>query len=159
MAKKNSLKNQAVAEIVRELSDKGYELIVKAYNNANYDKNQTQNLHDSYGSAVFYNGKLYPNSKRYMTNRAVGGRYNTLSGEVEYGRAEVDKFFDNYIPIPKGFELVCVVAMFYGEIIAKGLQSNVGTKYRVISGIEDGMQDLKNKYKGNIKNISWGAKV
>ena len=52
-----------IDDLAKKLAIKGRNLIEKAYLDADYNKNKTQNLHDSYGSAVFYNGELYPNSK------------------------------------------------------------------------------------------------
>lgn len=148
-----NLKNSYINQYAKYLADEGRKLIIKAYETANFDKNKTQNLHDSYGSAVYYNGKLIPSTKHLFTSRAVGGRYNTYSGEIEYGRQEINEFFDNYKPHTKGFELVTAAAMFYAEVLEKGT-GKLRRKYRVISGIGSAMDELAAKTKGRVIDIN-----
>lgn len=148
-----SLKKRYLDQYAKYLADEGRKLIIKAYETANFDKNKTQNLHDSYGSAVYYNGKLIPSTKYLFTSRAVGGRYNTYSGEIEYGRQEINEFFDNYKPHTKGFELVTAAAMFYAEVLEKGT-GKLRRKYRVISGIGSAMDELAAKTKGRVIDIN-----
>ena len=73
------------------LAKEGKRLIDTAYANKDYN-NRTYNLHDSYGSCVFYNGKELPNTRRYVGRKAVAGKKNG-SGELVLGRAEIDKYF------------------------------------------------------------------
>lgn len=149
----SNLKDKYIKIISKQLADEGRNLVIKAFNTANFNKNKTQNLRDSYGSAVFYNGKIVPNTKFMLTSRAVGGRYNKYTDEVEYGRNEINKFFDNYKPKTNGFELVTAVAMFYASILEKG-KGNLRHKYRVISGIDNYLNELAKKVGGNIVNIN-----
>lgn len=140
--------NEVIArKVVNALADKGQKLIQKAFNESDYSKDKTQNLHDSYGSAVYYNGKLVPGSERYFISRAVEGRYNSTTNEIDYGRDEIESFFHNYKSKRKGFELVIAVAMFYGEILEKG-SGNLRRKYKVISSVADDVEMLASKFKG-----------
>lgn len=149
----DGLKERYIASYAKKLAEEGRKLITKAFETANFDKNKTQNLHDSYGSAVFYNGKLVPGTKYFFTSRAVGGKYNSQSGEVDYGRSEIDNFFDTYKSSFKGFELVTAAAIFYASILEKG-SGRLRRKYRVISGIDSDLMDLASKTGGKIVNIN-----
>lgn len=135
-----------------ELANEGKKLIDKAYADANYDKNKTQNLHDSYGSCVFYKRKEVPNTRRYVGRKATVGRKNP-QGELILGRAEVDKYFDNYKPKSDGFELVAVAAIFYAEILEKG-KGKLKHKYRVISGLTNDMNQLAVRTRGKVVDIN-----
>ena len=144
--------NKAIKEMTLKLTLEGKRLIVKAYNEADYRKDKTQNLHDSYGSAVYYNGKLQPNSKRYVGREAVVGKRD-LDGNLILGRAELDEFLDSYRAKPRGFELVVVATIFYAGILEEGKQSPNGNKYIVISSIADDMDRLAHKVKGRVTQI------
>lgn len=133
--------------LAKQLAEDGYNLIKNAYAMSNYNKDQTQNLHDSYGSAVFYKGRLYPGTKRYFSKLASKPRYNKYTGENEYGRDEIDKFFDSYKPDNKGMQLVTVVTMFYAGILEGG-KYPLKRKYKVIFMIGDDVQKLVKKIKG-----------
>lgn len=133
------------------LSEEGRKLVIRAFESASFDKNKTQNLHDSYGSAVYYNGTLLNDSKYVFTSRATQGRFNTYTGEMEYGRYEINDFFNNYKPHTKGFELVVVAAMFYGQILESG---KLRRKYKVISGINSDIGLLASKLKGSVIDIN-----
>lgn len=136
-----------------ELSKEGRKLILKAYNTANYKKDKTQNLHDSYGCAVYYNGKYVYGTKQFLNARAKVPRFNYYTGQKEYGFDEMNKYLDNYKPSTKGFELVVVAAMFYAEILEKG-KGRLRRKYRVISGIDSDMSELAAKVGGRVIDIN-----
>ena len=65
MAKK-SAKN-IEQEVIEFLTEQGERIIKEAYNRRNW-KNQTYNLQDSYGSAVYKNGYLIRKSIRYISS-------------------------------------------------------------------------------------------
>lgn len=147
-----SWRDKIVSKIAKSLSDDGYKLIVKAYEGSDYRKDRTQNLHDSYGCCVYYDGKKIKGSDRYMVSRATQGRYNYYTDEIEYGRQEIKDFFNNYTPNAKGFELVLAVAMFYGKYLEEQ-KGGISRKYKVISFVSKEAQDLANKYNGKAKKI------
>lgn len=148
----SNIKDKYINMYAKQLADEGRKLVMKAYQTATFNKNKTQNLRDSYGCAVFYNGKMLPNTKFLFTSRAIGGKYNNYTGEVEYGRSEINHFLDNYKTHTNGFELVVAVAMFYGYILEEK-KGRLREKYVVISGIDSYMDELKRKTGGTIVEI------
>ena len=152
MASLKGLQEYLVNNYAKELANEGKRLIDRAFATANFDKHKTQNLHDSYGSCVFYAGREVPNTRRYVGRKATVGKKNP-QGELIFGRAEIDRFFDSYSPKSKGFELVTAVAIFYGEILEKG-KGTLRRKYRVISGLNSGMDVLAKQTGGRIIDIN-----
>ena len=152
MATLSNIRDSYIREYSNMLAQEGKKLIDKAFATANFDKNKTQNLHDSYGSCVFYNGKEVPNTRRYVGRKAVVGKKNQ-QGEFILGRAEIDNYFDNYKATSKGFELVTAAAIFYAEILEKGM-GTLKRKYRVISGLGSEMNALAKRTGGKVVNIN-----
>ena len=152
-----AIRDKIINTIINRLANEGNKLIIQAFSQADFNKNKTQNLHDSYGSAVYYNGKLVQGTQRFMTNLAKVGRYNSYTQQVEYGREEIESFFRDYKANNKGFELVIAVAMFYGTCLEEG-SGNLKRKYRVISSVADEVQALASKYKGTVRRIKEGVK-
>lgn len=133
-----------IDQLAKKLADDGRRLIERAYLQADYNKNRTQNLHDSYGSAVYYNNQLYPNTKRYFSKAATTSKYDPYANEAVTGRRAIDDFFNEYNPTTDGLELVVAVAIFYGEILERG-GGNLRRKYKVISMIGDDIRELAQK--------------
>ena len=148
----SNIRDSYIREYSNMLAQEGKKLIDKAFATANFDKNKTQNLHDSYGSCVFYNGKEVPNTRRYVGRKATVGKVNP-QGELILGRAEIDNYFDNYKATSKGFELVTAAAIFYAEILEKGM-GKLKRKYRVISGLGSEMNALAKRTGGKVVNIN-----
>lgn len=148
----SSIVDRYVRMYANELAEEGKKLIDTAFANANFNKNKTQNLHDSYGSCVFYKRKEVPNTRRYVGRKAVVGKKNP-QGELILGRAEIDKFFDTYKPHTDGFELVTAAAIFYAEILEKG-KGRLRRKYRVITGLGSQMNTLAAKVNGKVVDIN-----
>lgn len=147
-----SIVDKYVRMYANELAAEGKNLIDKAFATAEFNKNRTQNLHDSYGSCVFYKRKEVPNTRRYVGRKAVVGKRNP-QGELILGRAEIDKFFDTYKPHTDGFELVTAAAIFYAEILEKG-KGTLRRKYRVITGLGGEMDTLAAKLGGKVIDIN-----
>lgn len=144
-------KEQYIKQYSLALADEGKKLIDKAFETANFNKNKTQNLHDSYGSCVFFNGKEMQGTRRYVGRKAVQPRYRP-TGEAVWGRDEIDKFFDSYRANKDGWELVTAAAIFYAEELEKGI--GLRRKYRVISGLGSSMDSLAQKIHGRVVNIN-----
>lgn len=143
------IKSGYLNNFAMKLASDGEKLIQKAYTMADYDKNKTQNLHDSYGSAVYYNRKLYPGTKRFFTKKATTSKYDPYEDEYITGRRAIENFFGTYRPATDDFQLVVAVAMFYGGIIEKGLQGGqIRRKYKVIMMIGDDIRELADKVGG-----------
>ena len=141
-----------IRQYAMELANEGKRLIDKAFETANFNKNKTQNLHDSYGSCVFYNRKEVPNTRRYVGRKALVGRVD-LDGNLVFGREEIDKYFDSYRTHTDGFELVTAAAIFYAGILEKG-GGRLKKKYRVISGLDAGIEQLASKTKGTVIKLN-----
>lgn len=143
--------------MAKSLAEDGLKLITKAFEGSDYSHNKTQNLHDSYGSCVFYNGKEVPDTRRYMGRAAKVGKVNR-DGDIIYGRNEIDSFFDGYNAKKKGFELVLAAAIFYAPILEEG-RGGIKRKYRVISFIADNVESVARKYGGTVNRIDEGKRV
>ena len=174
MAKKDSLKDTITNTLIDELAKDGYEAIKLAYQTKDYT-DRTYNLHDSYGSAVYNNGKLikrtisYVGQEKYTRGRYTGWIWNKSRSapnfrgdrfhpgdEVEMtGREEVMDFFSQYTPPGRGLQLVIIAAMWYGTILEKG-GGNLKKKYRVISGAKTIMDAFAKKYHGSVTQIETG---
>lgn len=152
-------KNKFLRKLINELADDGARAIHFAYTSRGF-VNRSYNLHDSYGSAVFVNGSLYPETIRYVGNQMADskkarelGNYSgerTYTGDTIYaeGRKEVDRFFLDYQSkgaSKSGVELVIVAAMFYASILEGG-RGTLRRKYQVISGATNLMGSLASKY-------------
>lgn len=148
----SSIKDKYVSIYAKQLAEEGKKLIDEAFRSATFDKNKTQNLHDSYGSCVFYNRREVPNTRRYVGRKAVVGKKNP-QGDLILGREEIDHFFDTYKTHTDGFELVTAAAIFYAEILEKG-KGKLKRKYRVISGLTNSMNQLAVKTKGKVIDIN-----
>lgn len=149
----SGFKDKMIQKLANKLADDGKKLINKAFLTANFKKDKTQNLHDSYGCAVYYDRKYVFGTKRLLSNRATEPRYNTYSGKNEYGYDEINRFLDSYRPVGDGMVLVIAVAMFYGEILEKG-KGRLKRKYKVISGVSSEIESLAEKYKATVRNIN-----
>ena len=108
--------NKFLRKLINELAADGARAIHFAYTSRGF-VNRSYNLHDSYGSAVFVNGSLYPETIRYAGSQMASGRSaremgnysgertwpnkygeRTYTGDTIYaeGRKEVDRFFLDY---------------------------------------------------------------
>ena len=146
----NRIKNQYIKELSKSLAQAGKELIEEAYYNRDFN-NKTYNLHDSYGSCLFYNGKEISGTRRYI-GKVATERKMDKDGKMVMGREELDKFFDTYKTSYKGFELVMAVAIFYAQELEKGI--GIRRKYRVISGMNGELLTMSKKLNARIVNIN-----
>jgi hypothetical protein len=146
-----------VERMSEALAEDGHILIKQAFEGSDYNHNKTQNLHDSYGSCVFYNGKEVSNTRRYVGRKATVGKIDPI-GNIVLGRAEIDSFFDGYKAKSKGFELVLAAAIFYGQILEDG-SGKLKRKYRVISFMADKVENVARKYGGTVNRIQEGKRV
>ena len=171
-----NLKSAIIQQLISQLAEEGAAAIKQAYETRDW-RNRTFNLHDSYGSAVYANGKLLKWTVRYVGQEMVqpekelsfGWFWNKgrsmpdykgnrrLSGDevTMRGREEVMDFFSQYTPKTKGIELVIAAAMFYANILENG-GKNLSHKFHVISQANGIMQGLANKYNGKTTAIETG---
>ena len=134
-----------IKALISQLADDGEKAIREAYEGREFT-NRTYNLHDSYGSAVYYNGTLVKSSIRY-----VGAEM--AEKDERYGRNEVNDFFSNYRPKNrKGIDLVIVAAMFYADILEEG-KGRLKRKYKVIAEGEDYMKNVATHFRGTLSKF------
>lgn len=160
----SKLMTRAIWGVVYYLVDEGIKIIEHA-RSTKETKNVSGTQYDSYGLAVFYNGKLYYSLKssdpsKDLTN--VKRSIETLWDESEgrhrgygsipagYGREWAAMFvreIKSSSVIPKsGFALIVFNAAFYSSVQEDG-GGNLKRKYRIISQIVGDMQDLQSKFK------------
>lgn len=149
----STVRDKYIEAYALALADEGERLIKRAFQTANFKKDKTQNLHDSYGCAVYFNKKYIYGTKRVLSPRAQVPRYNSYTKKNEYGQEEINEYLDSYKPKSNGFELVVVAAMFYGLFLEKG-SGKLRKKYRVISGINADFEELARKTGGKVVNIN-----
>lgn len=122
-------------DMVAALTTLGYYAMMNAYGKHSFT-HRTRNLHDSYASAVYVNGRLIDSSIRY-----VGG---VLSRQVDpktkkTGRETVLEYLHSHRFGAANNEIVLVViaAMYYAGILEAGDKGagsrGPGAKYIVIS--------------------------
>lgn len=149
-----NLKKDIESQVIEYLAKNGQSIVNEAYWNKEA-KDRSGTMHDAYGYAVYYNGRLV--RKGY----AAGGQ---MSSEVhkgwpkhgipgDTGRGYLESFFEDYRNEvkSKGFVLVCVNAAYYSQILEDGAQARpsrqIATRYRIISQISDDMYDFKRIFK------------
>ena len=138
--KKNLIKDRVMKLMVDELTMYGEMVIKEAFETANFNKKKTQNLRDSYASAVFYEGKMINGTLRTLGS-PLALVDKTWYGRKVRGRNEATRFLRNdYRPTGRGLSLVAIAAMPYREVL------ELKYKYRVISGANWMMRSLANTF-------------
>lgn len=91
MAKGGNYRNKVVKQLIDNLTLEGERIIKRALDRRNW-QHRTFNLHDSYGSAVFYNGALQPNTIRYAGPKLANpARNNKELGDYRGVRSKAQK--------------------------------------------------------------------
>ena len=133
-------------DTIQKMAKLGYDAIMYAYNHRGF-QHKTRNLHDSFGSAVYYNGTLIESSIRY-----VGGELSKKDDPLtkKSGRETLNEFFRrSHFGRAKGeMVLVCVAAMYYTKYLEEGRHRG-GYKIQVISAARDYVNQNYNKYLGS----------
>lgn len=132
------------AQIVRDLTQLGKDAAQHAIEKGEYN-NVLYNLHDSIGSAVYFNGGLIPSSIRFADRKNSKGE----AREGYTGREAINKWFqtNRTIGVKNTFHLVLVAAMPYAEYLEKGSYSEHGREIQVISAGTDYIQQRMKDYK------------
>lgn len=140
-----------INKIVDMLANEGGKLILQAVNSRDYT-HRTYNLHDSYGSAVYLNGKLVDDSIRTLEPKAT--EVKKYKGNKLKGSEEIMKYFRSYEPKSE-IELLVVAAMPYGVVLEKGEEGGGGLKrkYKVISGINTEVTALAAKLNAKVNKL------
>lgn len=114
------VKDKATKAVVEALTTIGWQVALEAYRRRTYT-NRTYNLHDSYGSAVFVNGVIVPDSIKYI-ERAMSKRQDTHGHAIhgaKTGREALHRFLKQPWIVRKKdrITLVIAAAMWYGDIL------------------------------------------
>lgn len=114
------IKDKATKAIVEALTTIGWKVAMEAYRRKTYT-NRTFNLHDSYGSAVFVDGKLVEDSIKFV-NRSRSKRDDTHGHSItgaKNGRDAFRRFLDSAWIVRKKDHITLIVAaaMWYGELV------------------------------------------
>jgi len=145
MAKK--IRTDSITKLVNFLSEEAKRIIDEELSNVSY-KNDTDNLHDSYGWGIYINGKLTKSG--YQTEYALSPRI--WEREPIYGRDAITEFLEQKYKPHEGIDLVIAAAMPYGQILQE-------RKYEVIAIAQNQLKALSNRIKGStfgiIKNGSY----
>lgn len=137
-----------IDKFVDMLADEGGKLILQAVNSRDYT-HRTYNLHDSYGSAVYLNGKLVEKSVMLLGSKATKAK--SYKGNEIRGAEEIKKYFRSYKPKSE-IELVVAAAMPYGVVLEKG-DGGLRRKYKVISGINTEVGNLAARLNAKVNKL------
>ena len=137
-----------IDKFVDMLADEGGKLILQAVNSRDYT-HRTMNLHDSYGSAVYLNGKLVEKSVMLLGSKATKAK--SYKGSKLKGSEEIMKYFQSYKPKSE-IELVVAAAMPYGVVLEKG-SDGLKHKYKVISGINTEVGNLAARLNAKVNKL------
>ena len=137
-----------INKFVDMLSTEGGKLILQAVNSRDYT-HRTYNLHDSYGSAVYLNGKLVEKSVMLLGSKATKAK--SYKGSKLNGSEEIMKYFRSYKP-KSAIELVVAAAMPYGVVLEKG-GGGLRHKYKVISGINTEVGNLAARLNAKVNKL------
>lgn len=138
--KKYLPKDKVIQLMIDELTMYGEMVIKEAFETANFNKKRTQNLRDSYASAVFYEGKMVNGTMRTLGS-PLALVDKTWYGRKIRGRNEATRFLrHDYKPTGHGLSLVAIAAMPYREVL------ELKYKYRVISGANWMMRSLAHTF-------------
>jgi hypothetical protein len=171
MAKGTQSNNLLFNRLVNELAIEGERAMRIAYKNRSYT-NRLYNLRDSYGSAVYYNGRLLRHTIRYLGPEMgkpiddTGWTWNKQRSMPDWrgerrlkgdeipmrGRDEIMEFFQKYKPSVSGLHLVIVAAMWYANVLEKG-GGGIRRKYQVISGARAAVFNIAQRFNGYIVDI------
>lgn len=119
---KGPVKNAMMRDIAKELKTIAWKVALKAYKSARF-KNQSYNLHDSYGSAVFINGILVEGSIKYVErsrSKRVDRHSHSITG-ARTGREALERLFRTPWIVRKKDSITVVVAaaMWYAQHVDK----------------------------------------
>ena len=137
-----------INKFVDMLANEGGKLILQAVNSRDYT-HRTYNLHDSYGSAVYLNGKLVEKSVMLLGSKATKAK--SYKGSKLKGSEEIIKYFRSYKPKSE-IELVVAAAMPYGVVLEKG-GGGLRHKYKVISGINTEVGNLAARLNAKVNKL------
>ena len=116
----------------------GMEAIKYAITNHEFN-NRTNNLEDSYGYAVYYNGS--------QINKVITDKKATVLKGGKSGNEEANTFLDNY-NAGDGYTLVVVAGMYYAAYVEfeYGLDVLTGSYQETMNNIGKSFRKMKTSY-------------
>lgn len=142
-------------KLIKQLAADGREAVHEALR-TNEFQNRTGNLEDSYGSAVYDNGKMVEGTEYTLTPTAT--QTKKWKGKELSGAREIVHYLRTYRPRTKGLSLIVVAAMPYGEILEQGA-GHLYRKYKVITGANDFLRRKASEYQGRFGRKMKGVRV
>ena len=141
-----AINKKAILEgVIADMRKDCEKLVKEAFETATFTE-RTGNLADSYGAAIYEDGKLREETMAYRTIKATETKDWYTRSNIG-GHGEMLNFFRDYKPKSKGIAIVLVAAMPYTEVLERG-SAGLHHKYKVISGAYSLLQDLTEKYNG-----------
>lgn len=119
-------------------------------------ENRTGNLEDSYGAAVYYDGRMVEGTQYTLTPTATKSK-NWYGRDIK-GSEEIVRYLRTYRPRTKGISMIVVAAMPYGDILEHG-KGHLYRKYKVITGANAFMRQLAQKWAGKFRTKAKGVRV
>lgn len=133
--------------MIEEMAKEGERIIKDCENERDYT-HRTQNLYDSYGYGVYYNGAL--KKIGFLSSSPSAVKSKKWYGEGLKGREEIKAFLNKEYSASKGLELVIAAAMPYAVVLEQGV--GVSHKYKVISMSYDKLKEICPSF-GTVKNF------
>ena len=169
MARQRS-RNSIKEEIVQQLATEGEKIITTAYNRRKW-KNDTYNLHDSYGSAVYVDGVLRKSTKKFVgspladasrNNKEIGAfgsertRAPRGSSHTEFGRTGDKRYLTGDTILAYGRDEINKFLNNYKPVTKDGIELVVAAvmyyakilesgKYQVISSAVTSLNSIANR--------------
>lgn len=146
------VKDAVMRDLTQAFTTLGYKAAMDAYRSKTYT-NRTFNLHDSYGSAVYLNGKLVEDSIRYVNrSRSTRADRHGRNQGGRTGREALKNFFKNAWVVRKrdNFTILVAAAMWYAKIVeSKGYEvlDNEVVKNSIMSNFDATVSPVLKKHK------------
>ena len=144
-----------VNRLVNQLEQEGYRILRECEQERTYT-HQTQNLYDSYGFGVYYNGSLL--RKGFLSPSKTAEVSKSWYGVSVEGREQIENFLNREYKPSKGIDLVIAAAMPYAHAL-ENASSGQHQKYRVISMSYNKLSRLKSQAKGSVVSIISASQV
>jgi hypothetical protein len=141
---------------IRKMRNDCIRLVSAAYTTKTFQE-ETGNLADSIGAAVYRNGVLLEDTIAYREPRASSpAAWYPKKGDYRSGHEEMIKYFRNYKPRTKGLTIVLVAAMPYAEVLEqRPSKSGLQRKYKVITGAYSSLRQLKGEYEQDVARMGY----
>lgn len=150
-----SVSGVMIARVLDQLEKEGQRILRECEQERTYT-HQTQNLYDSYGFGVYYNGKL--TRKGFLSSSPTATETKEWYGVEVEGREQIENFLNREYKPSKGIDLVIAAAMPYAHAL-ENASSGQYQKYRVISMSYNKLVELQKQAKGSVVSIISASQV